>query len=56
MYVGDIGMGIREWVSTNYILVREHNIGADLLQNKHLDLDRPKLPITGQPRRNNKLF
>ena len=40
----------------NYTWVREHNIGANLLQNKHLDLDRPKLPITAQPRGNNKLF
>ena len=48
--------GIIEWVSTNYVLVREHNFGADLLQNKHLDLDRPNLPIIEQPRRYNILF
>ena len=23
-------MGIREWGCTNYVLVRKHNIGADL--------------------------
>ena len=50
MSSAQIGMGIREWVSTNYALVREHNFGANLLQNKHLDLDRPNLPTTDQPR------
>ena len=30
MYQLDKIMGIREWGCTNYVLVRKHNIGADL--------------------------